>query len=63
MTRVAFLGERFGDELDAVARGLGETVGDAPTCGALTLGEISSGSDGELEFYNKTCVVSVLHEA
>lgn len=63
VTRVQLLGERFGEELAAVERGLGSSIGDAPICGALTLGEISSRNDGGLEFYNKTCVVAVLYEA
>jgi hypothetical protein len=63
VTRVHFLGERFVEELGAVERGLGASIGEAPTCGALTLGEISSRNDGGLEFHNKTCVVAVLHEA
>jgi hypothetical protein len=63
VTRVHFLGKRFGEELGAVERGLDATIGEASTCGALTLGEISSRNDGGLEFHNKTCVVAVLYEA
>lgn len=62
VSRVGFLGERFQEELDAIEVGLGHEGARPPLCGVLTLGEISSRGDQYLEFFNKTCVVAVLHE-
>ena len=62
VSRVWFLEGRFQDEIDAIERGLGGGGERGALCGVLTLGEISSRGDQYLEFFNKTCVVAVLHE-
>jgi hypothetical protein len=54
ISRVLFLGERFGDELRAIARPGERTIG------ALTLGEIANRGRSCLEFHNKTAVVALL---
>jgi hypothetical protein len=62
VSRSLFLGDRFSEELDEIADGLG---GGAQACrpvGMLTLGEISSHGEGYLEFFNKTSVVAVVHD-
>lgn len=53
ISRVLFLGDGFGAELDAVNRGV-------PLIGALTLGEIANSGREYLEFYNKTAVVGLI---
>jgi hypothetical protein len=62
VSRALFLGDRFGEELAAIAAGLGETATGTRPIGMLTLGEISSHGQGYLEFFNKTCVVAVVHD-
>lgn len=53
ISRVLFLGDDFGREIEAVHRP-GKTL-----VGALTLGEIANSGKDYLEFYNKTSVVGV----
>lgn len=53
ISRVLYLGEDFGRELDAVDRG-------EPLFGALTLGEIANSGREFLEFYNKTSVMALI---
>jgi hypothetical protein len=61
-SRSLFLGERFSEELDEIADGLGGGAEQCHPVGMLTLGEISSHGEGYLEFFNKTSVVAVVHE-
>jgi len=61
ISRVLFLEERFPQELQAIRDGLGEPGKDIVPEGILSLGEISSYSDGLLEFFNKTIVVGSLY--
>lgn len=53
ISRVLFMGERFDDEMHAIACGL-------PRVGALTLGEIANSGRDYIEFYNKSIVVGRL---
>lgn len=53
ISRALFLGDRFGTELETVAR-------DRPVVGALTIGEVCSAGDRFLELYNKTIVLGSL---
>jgi len=57
ISRVLFLEDDFGAELQAVKEGLGHPQS---LSGALTLGEISSYGEGYIEFFNKTIVVGSL---
>ena len=57
VSRVLFLGDAFVQELASVAKNTGEAL---PQWGILTLGEIANKHDGNIEFYNKTCVVGVV---
>lgn len=58
ISRVLFLGERFGEELAAVQGCLQRAGAQAhPLIGALTLGEIANNGAHCLEFYNKTLVL------
>ncbi len=57
ISRVLFLGERFGEELAAASS---EGV---PLVGACTIGEIASSGNDLLEFYNKTSVVAFLEDS
>ncbi|OJJ16423.1 hypothetical protein BKI52_34620 [marine bacterium AO1-C] len=57
ISRVLFLEDDFGAELQAVKDGLGQPEN---LSGALTLGEISSYGEGYIEFFNKTIVVGAL---
>jgi hypothetical protein len=59
ISRYLFLGNRFENELKAIAKG---QVTVLPT-GALTLGEIASDPNGAINFLNKTLVVANLYEA
>lgn len=59
ISRVLYLGDDFQEELKAVKSVLNR--GDQALEGMLSLGEISSGVNGYLEFYNKTIVVSSFH--
>lgn len=52
ISRVLYLEDAFGRELDAVG-GAG-----SPQLGALTLGEIANDGEGHLDYYNKTAVVA-----
>jgi hypothetical protein len=52
ISRVLYLQDVFGRELDAIGGA------DEPTVGALTLGEIANDGRGHLEYYNKTVVVA-----
>ena len=54
VSRVLFLEDQFGAELDAVG---GD---DDPLFGALTIGEVANGGEGHLEYYNKTAVAAVV---
>jgi hypothetical protein len=54
ISRVLFLEDEFGQELNAVSREA------TPLIGALTLGEIANSGKDYLEFYNKTSVIGVL---
>lgn len=54
ISRVLFLGEDFGKELEMVS------MPGVPMVGALTIGEIANSGRDFLEFYNKTSVVALL---
>jgi len=54
ISRVLFLEDRFGKELDAVYRG------DIPLAGACTIGEIANCGSEFLEFHNKTAVFGAM---
>lgn len=54
ISRVLFLGERFGEEIESAH------ASGSPLVGALTIGEIANSGKDYLEFYNKTSVVGVL---
>ncbi len=54
ISRVLFLEDEFGQELNAVS------TEATPLIGALTLGEIANSGKDYLEFYNKTSVIGVL---
>jgi hypothetical protein len=62
VSRVRFLQDRFGEELAAIDAGLRGVTRDCSPLGMLTLGEISSDGGAYLDYFNKTCVVAVLHE-
>lgn len=55
VSRVLFLEENFARELEAISAGV-----SVPFWGVLSLGEIANKHDGNIEFYNKTCVVGVV---
>lgn len=59
ISRVLYLGDRFGEELAAV-QGRLQHAGPLqhPLFGALTLGEIANNGEHCLEFYNKTLVLA-----
>lgn len=61
ISRVLFLGEEFGQELQALRQKLVAADCLLPAEGILSLGEISSYGDGFLEFFNKTIVVGALY--
>ncbi|MCW8886970.1 MAG: FIST C-terminal domain-containing protein, partial [Motiliproteus sp.] len=54
ISRIGFLGERYGDELQAITDNLPDGT---PLIGILTLGEIASSRQGSIHFLNKTTVV------
>lgn len=54
ISRVLYLESAFDRELDAVGQS------NDPVVGALTIGEVANGGTGNLEFYNKTAVVSIV---
>lgn len=60
ISRVLFLQEAFGDELNSVRSAL--PPGTAEPIGMLTLGEIGSYSTGTVEFFNKTIVVCAMQQ-
>lgn len=58
ISRVLFLGDRFGEELAAVQGRLQQSGAQRhPLFGALSLGEIANNGTQCLEFYNKTLVL------
>lgn len=56
LSRMLFLGEGYGAEIDAVWSAA------APSLGICTIGEIANSGRDYLEFYNKTSVVVVLED-
>lgn len=62
ISRVLFLGENFGQELQALRNQFLAVDCQRSVEGVLTLGEISSYGNGFLEFLNKTIVVGALYE-
>lgn len=56
ISRVIYLEEDFSKELATVS------ISNAPTFGALTIGEIANSGKDYLEFYNKTAVVSIIQK-
>jgi hypothetical protein len=64
ISRVLFLGDRFGEELTAAQDRLRSAApGARPLAGALTLGEIANDGSHCLEFYNKTFVLGAYPDA
>lgn len=64
ISRVLFLGPRFGEELQAACAHLQQTGGpEAALFGALSLGEIANNGTYVLEFYNKTFVLGAYGHA
>lgn len=59
ISRILFLEDNFGNELDAITKTIRNKFPEISIAGALTLGEISSYGEGYLEFYNKTVVVGL----
>ena len=62
ISRLLYLGDRFGDELDAVAS-VFAAAGAAPPDGILTMGEVSSSVRGGASLCNKTCTPALLGDA
>ncbi len=60
ISRALFLAEDLSDELAIISDSMPETRQDAAPQGVLSMGEISSGKNGFLEFYNKTLVIGAL---
>ncbi|NQZ78158.1 MAG: FIST C-terminal domain-containing protein [Ekhidna sp.] len=58
ISRVLYLEDAFGDELDAVKSVTKESGKAINVEGVLSIGEISSSKEGYLELYNKTIVIS-----
>ncbi len=56
ISRVLFLGDNFGKELEVVHED------NVPMIGALTIGEIANSGSDYLEFYNKTSVIALLED-
>jgi hypothetical protein len=64
ISRVLFLGPRFGEELQAAHRRLQQAGGpQVPLFGVLSLGEIANNGTYLLEFYNKTFVLGAYGHA
>ena len=64
ISRVLFLGPRFGEELQAAHQRLQQAGGaQAPLFGVLSLGEIANNGTYLLEFYNKTFVLGAYGHA
>jgi hypothetical protein len=64
ISRVLFLGPRFGDELQAASQHLQQAAGpEAPLFGVLSLGEIANNGTHVLDFYNKTFVLGAYAHA
>jgi len=61
-SRTLFLGEAFGQELNAVAGRLAAAAPGLELEGGIVMGEVASDGEQSLEFYNKTFVVSVVYE-
>ncbi len=58
ISRVLFLKEQFGEELNSVRSAL--PVDSSPPIGVLSLGEIGSYGSGSPEFFNKTFVICTM---
>lgn len=56
VSRMLFLDNRFKEELESIGAVFGD---DITQWGILSLGEIANNNSGNIEFYNKTCVVGV----
>lgn len=61
ISRVLYLEDEFGRELEVVKKTMMDKRIGLPLEGVLSLGEISSNNDGYLELYNKTIVVSAFY--
>jgi hypothetical protein len=57
ISRYLYLEDSFNEELEAIGSQMDET---ARPWGVLSLGEIANANEENIEFYNKTCVVSTL---
>jgi len=62
ISRTLFLEDHFSKELTVIGQELKKSTKNQNLAGALTLGEISSYGNGNLEFFNKTTVVGLFHE-
>ncbi len=63
ISRTLFLEEEFPKELAAITNAMPFSDKESIPQGILSLGEISSGGSGFLEFYNKTLVIGALTKA
>lgn len=61
ISRILYLEDDFKEELNAIKNALPVDSSISTIEGILSIGEISSGINGYLEFYNKTIVVSTFH--
>lgn len=59
-SRALMLGDAFSKELEAVQQAMAKFTDVTPE-GVLALGEIASNGDQNLEFFNKTFVVALIH--
>ncbi len=60
ISRALFLEKDLSKELAVITKTMGQVSLSAAPQGVLSLGEISSGKNGFLEFYNKTLVIGAL---
>ena len=60
ISRALFLEEELSKELAVISNSTPSTLEESIPQGVLSLGEISSGENGFLEFYNKTLVIGAL---
>ena len=57
VSRVLFLDDEFKKELESISGAFGDKI---IQWGVLSLGEIANNNSGNIEFYNKTCVVGAV---
>ncbi len=62
ISRALFLDDEFDQEISAISGVLEQSYPDISTYGILSLGEISTFSNGRIELYNKTVLSALFHE-